>query len=209
MLVELGFWEAFFASDAWLLIAVGIILGTFDKLLDWIAAGVGHLQFMFVIDPYEEGVVIRLGKYNRTVEQGWHFVAPFGIEEVIKDTVVRRTAYLSVQSLTSKDGKAVNLSPIVIYRIRNIKRWELEVDDAADAIRDITYGLNDELCTQTLWADVYTEEYAEKLTQLVKKDGTDWGASVVRVKFSDRAQSRSMRIWTGDGMTGLSEDEDE
>lgn len=205
-MIELGFWEAFFASDAWLLIAVGLILGTFDKLLDWIAAGVSHLQFMFIIDPYEEGVVLRLGKYNRTVVEGWHFVAPFGIERIIKDTVVRRTAYLSVQSLTSKDGKAVNLSPIVIYKIRNIRRWELEVDDASDAIRDITYGLNDQLCSETLWKDVYTQEYAEELTRLVKKDGTDWGAFVVKVKFSDRAQSRSMRIWTGDGMTGSGEE---
>lgn len=205
-MVESGFWETFFASDAWLLIAVGLILGTFDKLLDWIAAGVGHLQFMFVIDPYEEAVVLRLGKYNRTIGEGWHFMAPFGIERVIKDTVVRRTAYLSVQSLTSQDGKAVNLSPIVIYKIRNIRRWELEVDDASDAIRDITYGLNDQLCAETPWAEVYTEEYAEKLTQLVKKDGLDWGASIVKVKFSDRAQSRSMRIWTGDGMTELDGD---
>ena len=200
-MIELGFWEAFFASDAWLLIAVGLILGTFDKLMDWIAAGIGHLQFMFVIDTYEEGVVLRLGKYSRTIGEGLHFIAPFGIVKVIKDTVVRRTAYLSVQSLTSKDGKAVNLSPIVIYKIRNIRRWELEVDDASDAIRDITYVLNDQLCAETLWVDIYTEKYAEKLTQLVKKDGTDWGASVVKVKFSDRAQSRSMRIWTGDGMT--------
>ncbi len=206
-MIELGFWEAFFASDAWLLIAVGLILGTFDKLMDWIAAGIGHLQFMFVIDTYEEGVVLRLGKYSRTIGEGWHFMAPFGIDKVIKDTVVRRTAYLSVQSLTSKDGKAVNLSPIVIYKIRNIRRWELEVDDASDAIRDITYGLNDQLCTETLWVDIYTEKYAEKLTQLVKKDGTDWGASIVKVKFSDRAQSRSMRIWTGDGMTTDSEEE--
>ncbi len=206
-MIELGFWEAFFASDAWLLIAVGLILGTFDKLMDWIAAGIGHLQFMFVIDTYEEGVVLRLGKYSRTIGEGWHFMAPFGIDKVIKDTVVRRTAYLSVQSLTSKDGKAVNLSPIVIYKIRNIRRWELEVDDASDAIRDITYGLNDQLCAETLWVDIYTEKYAEKLTQLVKKDGTDWGASIVKVKFSDRAQSRSMRIWTGDGMTTDSEEE--
>jgi len=206
-MTELGLWEAFFASDAWLLIAVGLILGTFDKLLDWIATGIKHLQFMFVIYPYEEAVVIRLGKYHRTLEEGWHFMAPFGIESVIKDTVVRRTAYLSVQSLTSQDGKAVNLSPIVIYKIRNIRRWELEVDDASDAMRDITYGLNDQLCAETPWAEVYTDKYAEKLTQLVKKEGTDWGAFVIKVKFSDRAQSRSMRIWTGDGMTGSEEDE--
>lgn len=209
MVVELGFWEAFFASDAWLLLGLGLVMGTFDRLMNWIEAGIGHLQFMYVIDPYEEGVVLRLGKYNRNVGEGWHFVAPFGIERVIKDTVVRRTVYLAVQSLTSKDGKACNLSPIVTYKIRNIKRWELDVDDAADAIRDITYGLNDQLATNTDWQDIHTDWYAEELTKLVKGEGTDWGAFIMKVKFSDRAQSRSMRLWTGDGMVSSEEEEEE
>jgi len=85
MIEELSFWEAFFASDAWLLLAVGIILGTFDKLLDWIVAGISHLQFMFVVDPYEEGVVIRVGNYNRKVVGGLALHGPVRHRRIDED----------------------------------------------------------------------------------------------------------------------------
>lgn len=194
---ELGFWQAFFESDAWLLIAVGIILGTFDKLLDWVAEGVAYCQFMYVLDPYEEGVVIRLGKYNRTNTGGWHFIAPFGIEQEMHDTVVRTTSYLEVQSVTSSDGKPVNINAVLVYKIGNIKRWLLEVDDAEDALQDMTYGIISELGETKTWAEIMKPEFMEEVTELVKEEAIKWGGRVEAVKLSDRVNSRSMRLWTG------------
>lgn len=191
------FWTAFFESDAWLLIAVGFILGTFDRVMDWLENLVGYFQFLFVIDEYEAGVVLRFGKYSRTVNPGLHWIIPFGIEEVMKTTVVRRTSYLDVQSITSKDGKPVNSSPVVIYKIGNVKRWLLEVDDAEEALNDVTYGLNDALAAKHNWKDIHTPAYAEALTEAVRAEGVTWGARIEEVKFADRAQSKSLRLWTG------------
>ena len=204
---EMGFWQAFWNSDAVLVIGVGIIFGAFDKIFELLISLRDWFNPLYIVKDFEQGVVLRFGKYNRTIEPGLHWTWPCSIEEPMKDTVVRRTAYLAVQSLTTKDGKAFNSSPIVIYKVRNIKRWLLEVDDAADSIRDITYGLNDELCGKTLSVDMHTAEYASALTELVKAEGTEWGAAVIKVKFSDRSQSRSLRLWTGDGMTTETEDE--
>ena len=53
----------------------------------------------------------------------------------------------------------------------------------------------------------HTPEYVAELTERVKKSGTDWGARVREVKFSDRSKSRSMRLWTGDGMSESEDDE--
>lgn len=191
------FWTAFFESDAWLLIAVGFILGTFDRLMDWLQAGIAHFQFMFVIDPYEEGVVVRLGKYHRTIGPGWHFMIPFGVEEVLKDTVVRTTSYLEVQSITSADYQPVNLNAVIVYKIGNIKRWLLEVDDAETAVQDITYGIITELAEETDWAKIMTPEFMRKVTSRVHQEAVTWGARVEAVKLSDRVQSKSIRLWTG------------
>ena len=191
----MGFWEAFFESDAWLLIAVGIILGTFDKLLDWLEALVHYFQFLFVIDEYEQAVVLRFGKYNRTCGPGLHFCWPFGIEEIMKDTVVRTTSYLNVQSLTTKDGYQLNSSPIVIYKIGNIKRWLLEVDDAEDALHDVTYGINEELASESTLEEVQKPEYREELTRRVKDAAISWGARVEEVKLSDKVKGKSLRLW--------------
>lgn len=194
---EPSFWEAFFESDAWLLIAVGFVMGTFDRIIELLFELRDWFNPLVVIDEFEEGVVLRWGRYSRTLKPGLHWVWPCSIEDVLTDTVVRTTSYLDVQSLTTRDGHPINSSPIIIYKIGNIKRWLLEVDDAEDALHDLTYGLNDALTSETDLADIHELEYAEQLTAMVAEEAVNWGGRVLDIKFSDRARSKSLRVWTG------------
>lgn len=188
------FWTAFFASDAWLLIGVGLVMGTFDRIMDLIENTISYFQFLFVIDQYDEGVVLRFGKYNRTVKPGLHWMIPFSIEEIAYDTVVRTTSYLDVQSVTSKDGKPVNINAVLVYKIGNIKRWLLEVDDAEDALHDMTYGIITELAETKTWEEIMKPEFMEEVTEMVQEEAITWGARVEAVKLSDRVTSRSLRL---------------
>lgn len=187
-------WEAFFASDAWLLIGVGLIMGTFDRIMNWLEATIAYFRFLFVIDQYDMGVVLRFGKYSRTVGPGLHFIVPFGIEESLEDTVVRTTSYLDTQTVTSIDGKSVNISAILVYKIGNIKRWLLEVDDAEDALHDMTYGIISELAENKAWAEIMRPAFMDEVTRMVQDEAITWGARVEAVKLADRVQSKSLRL---------------
>jgi membrane protease subunit HflK len=44
----------------------------------------------FTVDPEEVGVVLRFGKYTRTVNPGLNFKMPFGVEQVVKVPVERQ-----------------------------------------------------------------------------------------------------------------------
>ena len=197
MTEELGFWQAFWESDAVWVIAIGFMFGAFEKILDLFIELRDWFNPLFIIDEFEEGVVLRFGKYHRTVKPGLHWMYPCSIEDYLKDTVVRTTSYLDVQSLTTRDGKHINSSPVIIYKIGNIKRWLLEVDDAEDALHDLTYGLNDALTSETNLADIHEADYAEQLTAMVAEEAVNWGGRVLDIKFSDRAASKSLRLWTG------------
>jgi len=188
------FWVAFFASDAWLLIGVGLVMGTFDRIMDWLEYWVSYFQFLFVIDQYDMGVVLRFGKYHRTVGPGLHLIAPFGIEDSLEDTVVRTTSYLETQTVTSSDGKSVNITGILVYKIGNIKRWLLEVDDAEDALHDMTYGIISELAETKSWAQIMKPTFMDEVTELVQEEAITWGARVEAVKLSDRVTSKSLRL---------------
>jgi len=192
--VTTDFWVAFFASDAWLLIGVGLVMGTFDRIMDWIEYTIAYFQFLFVIDQYDMAVVLRFGKYNRTVGPGLHLIYPFGIEEEMYDTVVRTTSYLETQTVTTSDGKAVNITAILVYKIGNIKRWLLEVDDAEDALHDMTYGIISELAETKTWAEVMKPAFMDEVTELVQEEAITWGARVEAVKLSDRVASKSLRL---------------
>ncbi len=191
----------------WILwLVLGAVIGALEAVFTLLIELRNWFNPLVIVNDYEMGVVLRWGRYSRTIGPGLHWYYPCSVENPTKATVVRRTSYLDVQSLTSKDGKSVNSSPIVIYKIGNIRRWLLEVDDAEEALNDVTYGLNDQLAANTNWKDIHTDDYAVQLTALVKEEGVTWGARVEKVKFSDRVQSKSMRLWTGSGMTSDEEE---
>ena len=65
----------------------------------------GLFQFWTIVDQYERGVVLRLGKYLRTIEPGFHWLLPLGIDRAILHEVILTTRQLDEQSLTTYDGK--------------------------------------------------------------------------------------------------------
>jgi hypothetical protein len=51
---------------------------------------IGITTAVKTIEPEEEGVVLTLGKYSRTLDPGMNFIAPFGIEKMYKIPVQRQ-----------------------------------------------------------------------------------------------------------------------
>lgn len=109
------------------------------------------------VGPEEEGVVLFLGQYNRTVEPGLNFIIPFGIEEMYKIPVQRqlkqefgfRTVSANTRTEYSRSGYSLeslmltgdlNLADVewvVQYRIINSYQYLFRVREAEEALRDM------------------------------------------------------------------------
>jgi membrane protease subunit HflK len=80
------------------------------------------------IDEQERGVVLQLGKYNRTLEPGINFVLPLA-EQVTKVNVTNiRTAEIREEMLT-KDENIVSIEMNIQYRVINPKDFALAIED--------------------------------------------------------------------------------
>ena len=110
------------------------------------------------VGPEEEGVVLMLGKYNRTVKPGLNFIAPFGVEKMYKIPVQRqlkqefgfrtvsaaaRTTYsqrsYSDESLMlTGDLNLADVEWVVQYRIKNSYQYLFRVRNADKTLRDMS-----------------------------------------------------------------------
>lgn len=110
------------------------------------------------VGPEEEGVVLMLGKYNRTVDPGLNFILPLGIEKMYKIPVQRqlkqefgfRTVETGTRTQYTKSGYEdesmmltgdLNLADVewvVQYRIVNSYNYLFRVRDAEDALHDMS-----------------------------------------------------------------------
>ncbi len=136
---------------------------------DWIRKYLGRIAIGFLIlvgvfssvktvGPEEEGVVIQLGEFNRTVQPGLNFLIPFGIERMYKIPVQRqlkqefgfRTTRAGTQSEYSTSGYGdesmmltgdLNLTDVewvVQYRITDSYKYLFKVRNAETTLRDMS-----------------------------------------------------------------------
>ena len=179
-----SFWEIFFASQAFLLLAMGFVLGVFDKLIEALIRLIHTFQFASQVDQFEKGVFLRWGKYKRTVGPGLRFHFPWGIEKLVKETVVRQTAYLDVQSLTTHDGKRVTIAGIVIFKIEDIKKFLLQIDEGETDVMNMVYGVISDCVEAHDWEYVITSAFNKQVLHKVRLATENYcGVRVISIKW--------------------------
>ena len=131
------------------------------KAVGWAVVVILLLVFLFslwfTVAPEEVGVVLRFGKYTRTVNPGLNFKLPFGIERVYKVPVERQlklefgfrsttpgvrtryssSGYLEESLMLTGDLNAAQVEWIVQYRINDPYKFLFRVRNAVSTFRDI------------------------------------------------------------------------
>ncbi len=104
----------------------GIIVSLLFIVL--IAAIISILSGVKIVQPYEQAVYMRLGKYIRVLNQGLNFVCPL-INVVVKLDL--RTQVLDVprQEVITKDNSPVNVDAIIYIKVTDPKNAFFEVTD--------------------------------------------------------------------------------
>ena len=165
-----------------------------DKLIDFIIQFIELFKFWVVIHPFEAGVMLRLGKFYKIVECGFHWMLPFGVDHVITEHIVPTTHSLGDESTISKDGKSVGFHAVVTYKVRDIQKALLDVEDVDHAVRDACAGEIGRVMRESTWEEILAADILEKLTAACRKRGFRYGIEVMSVQLAGVAICRSIRL---------------
>ncbi len=184
------------------------------KAIGWAVLAFLLIVFLFslwfTIKPEEVGVVLRFGKYTRTVDPGLNFKLPFGIEKVYKVPVERqlklefgfRTAtpgirtqysartYQEESLMLTGDLNAAQVEWIVQYRINDPYRFLFRVRNAVQTFRDINEAMMREIVGDRTVDEVLTVGRQEVASTVAIKlqelsDQYELGVKVVQVVLQD------------------------
>ena len=127
-----------------------------------IIAAVVLFSLIYTVDPEQEGVILRFGKYSRTTGPGLHFKLPLGIEQVIKVPVQRqlkqefgfRTVRAGVQSESARgreelrqsnmltgDLNAAVVEWVVQYRVEDARAYLFKVRSVEATLRHMSEAI--------------------------------------------------------------------
>lgn len=165
----------------------------FNELIQWIKEFWNEINPFFIVREYQEGVLLRNGKFKALLKAGFHMKLPF-IDECIFQHIVQTTQSLSAQSLLSNDGKNIVVRGMVKYRIVDSKTYILEVFDAIDAISDVAQGIIKNIIMSKSFEECLDNELDNIITKKCRAEIKKFGVEIMQVTLTDIAPIRSYRL---------------
>lgn len=166
----------------------------FDKLIDLFKQFGRIFVFWYVADPYEGGVVLRLGKFHRMISMGLNWIIPFSAERVLLANCATHTLIVGPQSLMTKDGRQVVLSCVVTCTVEDPKAFILEINGGMAALDDASAGVVSKLIMDHTLPELQAMDISNELTKDVRRFSKPWGIAITRVQLIDFTLTRSIRL---------------
>ena len=139
-----------------------------------------------VVDQYQRGVVLTLGKFSGIREPGLRFVLPV-IQRIIMVDIRSTPIDVPKQEIITKDNVTAGVDAIVYFRVIDAPKAVLETTNyvyatsqfAQAALRDVTgnFELDDLLSKR--------EEISQQIKEIVDKQTDQWGIDVEAVKIQN------------------------
>jgi regulator of protease activity HflC (stomatin/prohibitin superfamily) len=152
------------------------------------------LSGLKVINQYQRGVVLTLGKYTGTRQPGLRIVVPI-IQKMIRVDVRSTPIDVSKQEIITKDNVTAGIDAIVYFRVVDPVKAVLETTNyvyatsqfAQAALRDITGNFElDELLQKR-------EKISELIKEIVDAETSKWGIDIENVKMQNIELPQDMK----------------
>lgn len=168
-----------------------------EKLIDLMVQFLEMFRFCTIIDCYERGVLLRLGRFKAALEPGFHFQIPCFVDRVITENVTPKLHQLPTQSIVTKDDKQIAMGAVICYSIRSIEKAVLEVESVNHAVNDACQTAILDLILASTWDEIRTPEFGDSLTAKCRKRAWKYGIEIESVRFCELALVRTYRTITG------------
>lgn len=147
-----------------------------------------------VIDQYERGVVLTLGKHTSTRNPGLTWIFP-GIQRMITVDLRILTVDIPRQEVITKDNVTVNVDAVVYFQVKNADKAVLDIQDyqratstyAQATMRDVVGEVDlDTLLTER-------EQLSKDIMAIVDKFTDKWGIDVDTIKIQNIELPQDMK----------------
>ncbi len=151
-----------------------------------IAVAIFILSGLKVINQYQRGVVLTLGKFTGLRQPGLRIVIPI-IQKMIRVDVRSTPIDVPKQEVITRDNVTAGVDAVVYFRVLDPAKAVLETTNyvyatsqfAQAALRDVTGNFElDELLSKR-------EEISNKIKEIVDSQTAEWGIDVENVKIQN------------------------
>lgn len=169
------------------------IAGSFGFIL-MLGLAILVLSGIRIINQYERGVVLTLGRYSGMKEPGLRIVVPI-LQQMIKVDIRSTPVDVPRQEVITKDNVTINVDAVVYFRVISADKAVLETNNykyatsqfAQAALRDVVGNVElDSLLSQR-------EQISLEIKRIVDSETDRWGIDVENVKIQNIELPQDMK----------------
>ncbi len=139
-----------------------------------------------IINQYERGVVLRLGRFSRILNPGFRVIIPY-LDRMTKVDIRTTPMDIPKQEVITRDNVTVNVDAVVYFRVIDASKAVLETTNyayatstfAQTALRDVTGNFDlDEILSKR-------DEISAQIREIVDAQTDKWGIDIESVKLQN------------------------
>ena len=148
-----------------------------------------------VVHQTEAYIVERIGKYNSTLDVGFHLIIPFFDKVVKKVSLKEHVADFKTQPVITKDNVTIQIDTVVFYQITDAKLFTYGVSNPMAAIENLTATtLRNIIGDLELDATLTSRDVINSKMRMILDEATDpWGIKVRRVELKNIIPPRDIQ----------------
>lgn len=137
-----------------------------------------------IVQPWQKGLIERLGRYQRTVESGLTLIIPF-IEKIVKIDIREQVVDIPPQAVITQDNVVVEVDAVVYYEVTDPVKVTYNVANFWLAVTKLAQtNLRNLVGDMALDESLTSRETINTQLRQILDDATDkWGVKVSRVEL--------------------------
>ena len=156
---------------------------------------VALINSIVIVHQTEAYIVERIGKYNATLDVGFHLIIPFFDKVVKKVSLKEHVVDFKPQPVITKDNVTIQIDTVVFYQITDSKLFTYGVSNPMAAIENLTATtLRNIIGDLELDATLTSREVINSKMRMILDEATDsWGIKVRRVELKNIIPPRDIQ----------------
>lgn len=165
-----------------------------DKLIAFLQDAWHSFKPIIFILQFEEGVLLRGGKFLKTLKPGYHFRIPF-IDDYFSDNVAADTIAIKEVNVTTLDEKTISVGCTYDIEIIDIYKALIITHDWRSNLFDISKGIVSDHLEDCSWEEIRKKTTKNAIERKIQKRADEMGIKVMNFNFTDKATSRIIKLF--------------
>jgi regulator of protease activity HflC (stomatin/prohibitin superfamily) len=147
-----------------------------------------------VINQGHEGIVERLGRYQRSLKPGLNFVVPM-LDTVLVESTREQILDLEPQSAITRDNVTIMIDAVMFWKILDVEKAYYAIENLEEALKNLVLTtLQSEIGQMDLRETVSSRNKINQALLRALDSATEtWGVKVIRVEVQEIKLSDNLR----------------